>query len=99
MIDKAALLNYIGANVKYNAEDPLGSYTALLVAINDAPEAGWIPCAERLPESDEMMLVTATPKKGIPNVNRAYYWNGYWHGSGSMSNVTAWMPLPEPYKE
>ncbi len=52
MIDKAALLNYIGANVKYNAEDPLGSYTALLVAINDAPEAGWIPCAERLPESE-----------------------------------------------
>lgn len=58
----------------------------------------WIPCSERLPETDDMMLVTCKPKKGEPNVNRAYFMNGYWHGSGSMSNVIAWMPLPEPYK-
>ncbi len=69
--------------------------------INNLPSAQseqrWIPCSERLPETDEMMLVTAQPKKGAPNVNRAYYMDGYWHGSGSMSNVVAWMPLPEPY--
>ena len=59
----------------------------------------WIPVSERLPENDDMMLVTAQPKKGEPNVNRAYYMSGSWHGSGSMSGVTAWMPLPEPYKE
>lgn len=27
-------------------------------------EQQWIPCSERLPETDEMMLVTAQPKKG-----------------------------------
>lgn len=59
----------------------------------------WIPVSEKLPDTDDMMLVTAQPKKGKPNVNRAYYMNGYWHGSGSMAGVTAWMPLPEPYTE
>ena len=58
----------------------------------------WIPCSERLPGDDEIMLVTCQPKKGNPNVNRAYYMDGAWHGSGSMSNVVAWMPLPEPWK-
>lgn len=57
----------------------------------------WIPCSERLPEDDEMVLVTCETKKGMRNVNRAYRSNGFWHGSGSMSGVTAWMPLPEPY--
>ena len=66
-------------------------------AINSVP--GWIPVMERLPETDDMMLVTAKTQKGQRNVNRAYYSNGFWHGSGSMANVTAWMPLPEPYKE
>ena len=61
-------------------------------------ERKWIPCSERLPETDEMMLVTAQPKKGAPNVNRAYYMDGAWHGSGSMSNVIAWMPVPDPYE-
>lgn len=66
-------------------------------AINSVP--GWIPTKERLPESDDMMLVTAKTQKGVRSVNRAYYSNGFWHGSGSMSNVIAWMPLPAPYEE
>jgi hypothetical protein len=59
----------------------------------------WIPVEDALPESDEMMLVTCMSKKGNLSVNRAYYSNGFWHGSGSMSGVTAWMPLPEPYSK
>lgn len=66
-------------------------------AVN-TPE-GWIPVTERLPETEDMMLVTAKTQKGVRNVNRAYYSNGFWHGSGSMANVTAWMPLPAPYEE
>ena len=58
----------------------------------------WIPVSERLPESDYMCLVSCKTKKGVQSVNRAYYSDGYWHGSGSMSGVEAWMPLPEPYK-
>lgn len=58
----------------------------------------WVPCSERLPAFDEMVLVSCRTKKGINSVNRAYYADGYWHGSGSMSGVVAWMPLPDPYE-
>lgn len=59
---------------------------------------GWIPVEERLPEDERMVLVTCQTKKGIRSTNRAYYDGAFWHGSGSMSSVTAWQPLPEPYK-
>lgn len=59
---------------------------------------GWIPVEERLPEDEKMVLVTCQTKKGIRSTNRAYYDGTFWHGSGSMSSVTAWQPLPEPYK-
>ena len=62
--------------------------------IND----GWIPVEERLPEDDSMVLVTCQTKKGIRSVNRAYCDGAFWHGSGSMSCVIAWRPLPEPYR-
>ncbi len=61
--------------------------------------AGWIPVSERLPEDERMVLVTCQTKKGIRSTNRAYYDGKFWHGSGSMSGVTAWQPLPKPYKE
>lgn len=59
----------------------------------------WIPTSERLPEPEVMVLVTTKTVKGVRSVNRAYYMDGFWHGSGSMANVTAWMQLPEPYVE
>lgn len=59
----------------------------------------WIPVKERLPEAAYMCLVSCKTKKGIKSVNRAYYDNGFWHGSGSMSGVEAWMPLPAPYND
>ena len=68
----------------------------LMEMIADRPQE-WTPCSERLPKSDYMCLVSCKTKKGVKSVNRAYYSNGFWHGSGSMSGVEAWMPLPEPY--
>lgn len=60
-------------------------------------DSDWIPVSERLPEDDNMVLVTCQTKKGTRNVNRAYCDGTFWHGSGSMSGVIAWMPLPKPY--
>lgn len=72
---------------------------AIIELVNSQPQVGeWIPVSERLPETDDLMLVSCRTKKGINSVNRAYYSNGAWHGSGSMGGVVAWMPLPEPYK-
>lgn len=66
--------------------------------INVPSNDGWISVDERLPEDERMVLVTCQTKKGIRSTNRAYYDGAFWHGSGSMSSVTAWCPLPEPYK-
>ena len=59
---------------------------------------GWIPVEECLPEEGEMVLVTCQKKSGQRSVNRAWHMGGFWHGTGSMSGVIAWMPLPEPYR-
>ena len=60
----------------------------------------WIPCEERLPKEDKLVLVTTETKKGLRSVNRAYLdKSGFWHGAGSMACVIAWQPLPEPYNQ
>ena len=58
----------------------------------------WVPVAEALPDDDDLVLVTCQAKNGNRSINRAYYDGQFWHGSGSMSGVTAWMPMPEPPK-
>lgn len=53
-------------------------------------EPRWIPVTERLPEEDGGYLVT---------VKRGYVTTAVWIGITKLWNeVTAWMPLPEPYK-
>ena len=57
-------------------------------------EKRWIPVGEQLPELGEMVAVTCVTKKGVRNWNRAFVdINGFWHGSGSMAGVVAWMPM------
>lgn len=58
----------------------------------------WIPVTERLPEKDEYVLCTTITAKGRRSVVRGYYGGKVWV-CGMNSNVIAWMPLPEPYKE
>ena len=59
------------------------------------PVKKWINVGEQLPAENEMVLVCCKSKAGFRNINRAYYMNGFWHGSGSMAGVTHWMPLPD----
>ena len=83
----------------------INSYNEPLKAIDNAPTVDivrceqWIPCSERLPENEEIMLITTKSKKGNLSINRAYYLEKTksWHGTGTMAEVIAWMPLPEPY--
>lgn len=55
----------------------------------------WIPCSERLPEKAGRYLVTCE-KWGAWEVD----WNIWNEGVGWLweQGVSAWMPLPEPYK-
>ena len=62
------------------------------------PEPQWIPCSERLPEKSSYNLVT-----DFGGVEEAYYkCNEHrWYGrhDDELKDVTAWMPLPSPYRE
>lgn len=53
-------------------------------------EQKWIPVTERLPEENGGYLVT---------VKRGYVTTALWIGNAeNWKEVTAWMPLPQPYK-
>lgn len=67
--------------------------------LNDVPsvqaEQKWIPCSERVPEDDNAVLITHS--KGVGKA----WWNGrYWTSIAvkKYKTVSAWMPLPEPYR-
>ena len=61
-------------------------------------EMRWIPCAERLPREEDKVLCCTQTKAGAKNIVLGYYAGGKWR-CGMNSNVVAWMPLPEVYKE
>ena len=61
---------------------------------SEHPEQQWIPCSERLPEANTRCLCTYENKEGTC-VDFGLYMKHGWFVSG----VTAWMPLPESYKE
>lgn len=63
-----------------------------LYAMDEMPH--WIPCSERLPEANTRCLCTYENEEGTC-IDFGLYMKRGWFVSG----VTAWMPLPEPYKE
>ena len=68
--------------------------------IEDLPSAQqWIPCSEMLPMDEGVYLVTDDSGR-VAWVEKSWF---MWCDDGSpfweYANVTAWMPLPKPYKE
>lgn len=58
----------------------------------------WIPCSERLPERPgDYLVCTKNEYYGTKNVAKRYFNGDGW--SGRWTNITHWMPLPEPAKE
>ena len=75
------------------------------------PEQRWIPCSERLPKTDNEVLITVfDTEDDYVEVYKGFYqdhewWTQWCHGCLKIKDepcgvniVTAWMPLPEPYK-
>ena len=58
----------------------------------------WIPVSERLPEFHDEVLVTALGEVAIAWL----YVDGRWRSNDLVESmykyITAWMPLPEPWK-
>lgn len=62
----------------------------------------WIPCGERLPEDDEVVLVSDGVDYAVAFWRSdADAWDDPLHGwlDSFEFNVKAWMPLPDPYQE
>lgn len=58
----------------------------------------WIPCSERLPEKNGNYLVTITWGWGGRSTVDIDYWQLDCIWAGFEDKVTAWMPLPPPWK-
>ena len=82
-------------------------------AIEQLKSLQWIPCSERLPDRFGKMLVTFIPGtlwtyviianySDLMGIAKPCFWIGN-VGKNDFANITsqvvAWMPLPEPYKE
>ena len=68
---------------------------------------GWIPVEERLPENDDFVLVTVTGIYNALTFSDAIQLASYCKGDGwfvegypdwENPNISAWRPLPEPYR-
>lgn len=88
----------------FNSKDR-GMFTAgIMQAIDEQPSAQpephWIPCSERLPEHNQICIVTDETRRcayeyGIHD--ETYDDVNGWTYLGHR--IIAWMPLPEPYTE
>lgn len=65
----------------------------------------WIPVSEKLPKNDDWVIVTILDERGdTPFKYTDFGWyleeaNCWVIGAEQRKDVTAWMPLPGPYKE
>ena len=60
---------------------------------------GWIPISERLPEKDGWYLVTVQGYETVTDVSLYSADGSAWGDVSTKQKVTAWMPLPKPYRE
>lgn len=91
-------------NIQFDKDCKQNAISLLKDTPTAEPEPPWIPCSERLPEvyvdvivSDtdgDVEIAKSTLSWGCDNHTRTTEW---WYGDWKI-DVTAWMPLPEPYK-
>lgn len=118
MIDEKKLIEDIKDNAKRILSRVFGEVTSEFIddflkemkeLVNDQPKVGeWIPCSERLPETDENRKYLACGEKGgiyiaefvCKNINGTPLGMSWWSARGRYCpNPIAWMSLPEPYKD
>ena len=97
LVDRKAVLDEITEEYNRRREYHGLKLAWIHLAVNKVGSP-WISAEERLPETDDHVLCCTRTKKGTANVVVGYYMDGLWR-CGMNSNVTHWMPLPEPPEE
>ena len=67
--------------------------------ILEALQTEWISVGERLPDKDGWYLVTVQGYESVTDVSLYSVDGSAWGDVSTKQKVTAWMPLPEPYRE
>lgn len=72
--------------------------------LNKESKYHWIPCSERLPIARRSVIISTKNWTGEgcywETTEHHVIWKGYrWNATYWDDEVTAWMPLPEPYRE
>lgn len=87
---------YRGAHIK-GLSTAYEEHKLILDLLN---QTEWIPVSERLPEEHTRVLVCDRTSVYMANLN-----DGWWYFSPAeigmivkQSDISAWMPLPEPWK-
>lgn len=79
---------------------PCNDMKAVNLLAQERPYGEWIPCSERLPDKEEKIyLVTIDYGNGLSCIAPRFFWNKERLWNEAEEYITAWMPLPEPYKE
>lgn len=113
MIDEKKLIDAIETYAKDKTDigywyDRLWGMRMAIEIINQQPKVGeWIPCSERLPDEGKEVLISydydsfdieMTPKRYLGVMIGYYEDSEWWSGDEWTDGVTAWYPLPEPWK-
>lgn len=117
MIDERKLIDEMTKEYKkYYAGTGKGEdFTIAMQMVMNQPKIGeWIPCSERLPEKNDIYLITLKDSvtiKGSSRNSDCYItsvrcfnarrkkWNSGLERDNPGMEIIAWKPLPEPYKE
>jgi len=88
--------------VEYECGEWMGLAKEITKQIKALPSAEpqWIPCSERMPEENQICIVTDETMRNTYEYRfckETYDENQGW--TYLRHRIIAWMPLPEPYKE
>ena len=76
-------------------------YQAIVMAISALQAQEWIPVSERLPKVGHSVLFSRRSMGAREGCLQAdgKWWQYRWNEMLNADQVTAWKPLPEPYRE